>query len=328
MDPKLLNTLCFELITKNEFMQAADLVEDHAIINDPVIFDIAANVYCSISQMTEDINYINRGIYWAEKSKKIFENTVIDRLNNTNYLKFVLPIIQPKSGGTYIMDFLYSIGYVDNLYYRFGSASYSFLSEARLGVIYKYGGCILHDHTQPTSHNFNIIKILNQPIWLHLRDPRDAFYSFINMYFNEDNKFRSIFNSISLHYPDHIDKEANNDFMYNDTSFLMKNDMVSGFIWMLDKYCIWIKKWIEFEYDKKFITRYDDLQQDTLEFIKNITYNILENDTIKKINLPDKSFKRNRFFVGKQKQWTKLNSKSIDTINSIFFAYGLDKYFL
>lgn len=320
MDPSFVSQECIYLIDSQRIDQAIDYIECHCrIYEDPNIYNIAANVYSWLSQLYNKKSYIDRGLYWSAMSAEIFDLYIENLTKNLEQRKFVLPITQPKSGGSFIFDFLHNnVGYMGDILYTYGSSSNPYLCEYKTQTCYKHGHILSHNHMVFNKHNIYIIEKLHLPIWVHVRDPRDAFYSFINMYTLESIDFR-----ISLY------KECPEEYYTPnyDPSIIDPNYILTYFLYVYEFYCNWCYEWLTWNYNNKIITYHQDLADDETAFLNKLHFDILGNtDPIDSI--PIKDFKKNRFFYGKNGLWKlKLNNSSKLLLNKIFKKTNIYNYF-
>lgn len=305
---------CLKLLHNKQYDNLRYFVKNKLIDSNYSIdsYFFAAKIFCWLSSKTESIEDIYQGLEYSEKSKNLFNKYYNKHIDNN--LNFILPITLPKSGGTFIFNFLNnSVGYSKNFIYAYGTESAPYLCEHRTEHVYKNGGTILHNHLKYNKHNVSIIKKLNLPIWIHIRDPRDAYFSFLNMYIKGDDIFR---------------KKVNKAFAVNENyEYNFIDDIAIDFIGMLNYYCEFIKTWTDLEHETRYITYYSDFQDDNVMFCKALCQKILKIDQIENINMPEKNWK-NRFFKGKDGQWIeRLNPSTINKINKIYDEYNLDYLF-
>lgn len=315
------------LINSHQYRKTAEYIErlHHRHPNNADLSNILTNLSCWLCGHTNDVLDIERSVYMASISIDNFEQYLSNVTNNKNYhLNFVVPIMQPKSGGTFIFNVLHSqIGYYNQIFYAFGDASHAMFSMERLAVVAKYGHVLLHNHPKPNFHNISVIKKLGIPIWIHIRDPRDAFFSFVNMYMNAKDRFKKHFDTTFVY-----NNDANTDFWPSSDLLYDKNILAQQTMWMMDWYCNWLNGWLDLDYSNKIITRYEELQNNEMKFLLKINQDVLGNEPKTDLYIPSKNFTKHRFVAGKKAMWRKHLSKiNIDLIEDKFYAYHMDRYF-
>lgn len=304
---------CLELIDRKNYLEAINVIDEYVNkSNSEQAYLLAANVYCWCSSKTSNMDHIEKGLYFSELSQNNFRSYYYEIFRDTK-LNFVLPITLPKSGGTYIFNFLHnSAGYSDLHNYVFGAPSCTYLCKYRTKIISEIGGTILHNHLLYKQHNIDIIKDLNLPIWIHIRDPRDSYFSFLNMYIKSKND--SFVKQINLTF--------NQDFRNTSIDYMARNCLG-----MLRFYCEFIKYWFEFEHIKKTITFYKDFQNNNQKFLEFLCSNVLNIKINHKIDMPKKDW-NNRFYKGVDQQWYKfLDKESIKAIEEVYNEYSIDYIF-
>lgn len=315
------------LINNQEYGATVDYI-DHLhqkYPEDTNLNNVLANLSCWLCGHTNDILDIERSMYFAKISIQCFDQYLSNLVaTKTDHLGFVIPIMQPKSGGTFIFSILHKqIGYHNQIFYAFGDSSHAMFSIDRLMVVAKYGHVLSHHHPKPNYHNLSVLKKANIPIWIHLRDPRDAFFSFLNMYLNAKDKFRKQFDTKFVY-----NNNTNTDFWPTVDTIYDRNFLAQETMWMMDWYCDWIRGWLDFEYERKIITQYNELQSDEMGFLSKVVCDILGNSNTKPIQIPNKNFINHRFVSGKSGLWRNSLSKyNVDLIESKFYGHGMDRYF-
>lgn len=304
---------CLKLINNDNYLEAINTIDEYVNkSNSKQAYLLAANVYCWCSSKTLNMDHIEKGLYFSKLSQGEFRSYYYQKFQDTK-LNFVLPITLPKSGGTYIFNFLHkNIGYSDVYNYVFGAPSCTYLCKYRTKIISEIGGTLLHNHLLYKQHNIDIIKKLNLPIWIHIRDPRDSYFSFLNMYTKSNNDS----------FVKNTNKTFNQDFKNKSRDYMAKNCLG-----MLRFYCEFIKYWFEFQHINKTITFYKDFQNNNQKFLELLCSDILKIEIDNKIEIPKKDW-NNRFYRGIDKQWYKfLDTESIRAIEDVYDEYSIDYIF-
>jgi hypothetical protein len=164
---------------------------------------------------------------------------------------FFVSAFLPKSGGTFLSALLKDkYNYRSDIFYAYGSADSNYLIPGRVEVLKAVGGEFNHLHLGANAWNEHIVEKFEVPLWVHLRDPRDSFFSALSMMLRENERDTDD----SRRYLDELRTQYGPDIFSQNI-----NTRARLYIHMLESYCSWAKYWIDFEYPKKTITYHREL---------------------------------------------------------------------
>jgi hypothetical protein len=251
----------------------------------------------------------------AERSRFALFQYLKSRFSAGN--PFFISAYLPKSGGTFLSALLRDkYNYRSDIFYAYGSADTNYLIPARVEVLKAVGGEFNHLHLGANSWNEHILGKFEVPLWVHLRDPRDAFFSALSMMLRESERDTSD----SRQYLDDLRAQYGSDILSQNI-----NTRARRYISMLDSYCSWSKYWMDFEYSRKTITYHRELA-DISTFRKKINRFLgIKADPISTEGFSALSYKAHRFNVGVNGLWqTSLDIDVVDTMQEIYERYFND----
>jgi hypothetical protein len=234
--------------------------------------------------------------------------------------KFFIAATMPKSAGTYIFKRLLSTdAYETAPTFLFGSATDNYISESRIRFVKNIKGICSHTHIAPNIHNKSIISNYSIPLWIHFRDPRDCFLSFLHMIKKE--KARNDIDS-DIFYKMKVAQNLDLDRI----SFYSYDELFQIFIEEFNYYCFWLEKWLNFNHDNLFVSNHQDLVEDEDKLIRDLSrFLSFEVTTIADAV---KDYKDTRFNIGTNGRWKSDFSVVVkDEMWSILERYALDKKF-
>jgi hypothetical protein len=185
----------------------------------------------------------------AERSKFALFQYLQSRSASRN--PFFVSAYLPKSGGTFLSTLLRErYNYRSDIFYAYGSADTNFLIPARVEVLKAVGGEFNHLHLGASAWNEHIVKTFDVPLWVHLRDPRDSFFSALSMMLRENERDTAS----SRQYLDDLGARYGPDIFSPNI-----NTRAGLYLHMLESYCSWSKHWKDFKYPRKTITYHREL---------------------------------------------------------------------
>jgi hypothetical protein len=230
---------------------------------------------------------------------------------------FFISAFLPKSGGTFLSALLRDkYNYRSDIFYTYGSAGTNYLIPARVEVLKAVGGEFNHLHLGANSWNEHIVEKFEVPLWVHLRDPRDSFFSALSMMLRENERDTAD----SRQYLDDLRAQYGPDIFSQNI-----NTRARLYIHMLESYCSWSKYWMDFEYPRKTITYHRELANISA-FRKKINRCFgLKVDSISTKGQSALSYKAHRFNTGVNGLWqTSLNIDVVDRMQEIYKRYFED----
>jgi hypothetical protein len=248
----------------------------------------------------------------AERSRFALFEYLKSRFSAGN--PFFISAYLPKSGGTFLSALLREeYHYRSDIFYAYGSAGTNYLIPARVEVLKAVGGEFNHLHLGANSWNQFILKRFEIPLWVHLRDPRDAFFSALSMMLRENERDTAD----SRQYLDDLRAQYGPGIFSPDI-----NTRARLYIHMLDSYCSWSKYWMDFEYPGKTITYHRELAS-IPAFREKISRCFgITADAISTQGHSALSYKAHRFNTGVNGLWqTSLDKDVIDTMQEIYKKY-------
>jgi hypothetical protein len=227
---------------------------------------------------------------------------------------FFISAYLPKSGGTFLSALLRDkYSYRSDIFYAYGSADTNYLIPARVEALKAVGGAFNHLHLGANSWNRHIIEKLKVSLWVHLRDPRDSFFSALSMMLRENERdtadSRQYLNDLRVQYGADIFSEN-------------INTRARLYMHMLESYCSWSKYWIDFEYSKKTITYHRELANISA-FRKKINTSFgIKADPSSSKRKSALTYKTHRFNKGVNGLWrTSLDADVVDRVQKIYKRY-------
>jgi hypothetical protein len=251
----------------------------------------------------------------AERSRFALVEYLKSRFSGGN--PFFISAYLPKSGGTFLAALLREkYNYRSDIFYAYGSAGTNYLIPARVEVLKAVGGEFNHLHLGANSWNEYILKKFEVPLWVHLRDPRDSFFSALSMMLREKERGTAD----SRQYLEDLRSQYGPDIFSQDI-----NTRARLYIQMLDSYCSWSKYWLDFEYPRKTITYHKELANISAFREKiNRCFGITA-DPVSTEGDSALSYKEHRFNTGVNGLWqTSLDIGVVDTMQEIYKKYFND----
>lgn len=227
---------------------------------------------------------------------------------------FFISAYLPKSGGTFLSALLREkYNYRSDIFYAYGSAGTNYLIPARVDVLKAVGGEFNHLHLGANSWNEYILKKFEVPLWVHLRDPRDSFFSALSMMLRENERDTAD----SRQYLHDLRAQYGPDITSQNI-----NTRARLYIHTLDSYCSWSRYWIDFEYPRKTITYHRELA-DMKAFRQKISRCFgITADAVSTEGHSALSYKVHRFNAGVNGLWrTSLDKDVVDTMQEIYKKY-------
>jgi hypothetical protein len=251
----------------------------------------------------------------ADRSKFALFEYVNSRFPAGN--PFFITAFLPKSGGTFLSALLKDkYNYRSDIFYAYGSANANYLIPARVEVLKAVGGEFNHLHLGANGWNQHVVEKFAVPLWVHLRDPRDSFFSALSMMLRENERGTTD----SRLYLDDLRAKYGPDIFSENI-----NTRARLYIHMLDSYCSWSKYWMDFKYPGKTITYHRELT-DISSFRKKI--NMCFGITANPVSTEEHSalsYKAHRFNTGVNGLWqTSLDMDVVDTMQEIYKKYFKD----
>ena len=237
---------------------------------------------------------------------------------------FFLSAFMPKSGGTFITGALKkNCGYNTEIGFFVGNTGetrFNYLLKAQLPIFGQFGGIFNHAHLDPNPWNQCAIRESGLPFWLNLRDPRDCLLSAVNMIDME--RLRE--DEISKQFYADLNQQYGDDIM--NASLNQRAEMMME---TFEDYCAWASEWMAFNYEWKFVTFHQQLQDDP----EGVS--MLVNDKLGLGLAPDafrvasnENYKSSRLNVGTNGRWAKEFEPSFcDTLFEIMKRHHLDAVF-
>ncbi|MBK7766258.1 MAG: hypothetical protein IPI44_09165 [Sulfuritalea sp.] len=134
-----------------------------------------------------------------------------------------------------------------------GETRFNYLLKAQLPIFGQFGGIFNHAHLDPNPWNQCAIRESGLPFWLNLRDPRDCLLSAVNMIDME--RLRE--DEISKQFYADLNQQYGDDIM--NASLNQRAEMMME---TFEDYCAWASEWMAFNYEWKFVTFHQQLQDD------------------------------------------------------------------
>lgn len=231
---------------------------------------------------------------------------------------FFISAYLPKSGGTFLSALLRDkYSYRSDIFYVYGSADTNYLIPARVEALKAVGGAFNHLHLGANSWNKHIIEKFEVPLWVHLRDPRDSFFSALSMMLRENE--RDTADSRQYLYDLRVQYGAD---IFSENI----NTRAKLYMHMLESYCSWSKYWIDFEYSKKIITYHRELTNISA-FRKKIDRCFgIKGDSSSSKKKSALTYKAHRFNKGINGLWqTSLDTDVVDRVQEIYKGYFKDE---
>jgi hypothetical protein len=251
----------------------------------------------------------------AERSRFALFEYVKSRFSEGN--PFFISAYLPKSGGTFLSSLLREqYGYRSEIFYAYGSAGTNYLIPARVEVLKAVGGEFNHLHLGANPWNKYILEKFEVPLWVHLRDPRDSFFSALSMMLRESERGTAD----SRQYLDDLRAQYGPEIFSENI-----NARARLYIHMLDTYCSWSKYWMDFEYPKKTITYHRELGNISAFRQKISGCFGIAADPVSTGEHSALSYKAHRFNTGVNGLWqTSLDADVVDAMQEIYKKYFQD----
>lgn len=285
---------------------------------DSYVSDTCANVLQWASWERYDAYITQRTLALAERGRFAFSFAMSDMVANQKPAPFFIGAFMPKSGGTYISSILKrSFGYNTDVYYIFGGDVDNMISPARASVLAVTGGVHNHSHVSPSAWNLSILRQLRVPVWIHIRDPRDAFLSLLHMTEKERERGGPEAEAFYMNLESEIGPASPASSLG-----LLATRLYTGF----ELYCNWVSRWLGYDYGPKLLTQHADLAHDELAFFRTAA-TALGIDAMA-IDAPPKTYADTRFFKGTNGRWkTELEAPLVARMRETMARLGLLEVF-
>jgi len=300
-----LRTVCLDLIAQGRSNDAAVVAVEIAdqTKGNAWISNTAADIVQWSNWQVCDPTLVSKSLTLAQAGQFAW-CMELDKLDiSRRKLPFFIAALMPKSGGTYIANVLnVGYGYRTDIYYSFGDANDNFISEERVEGLLQAGGVFNHTHISPNTWNFKTIKKTQAPFWLHVRDPRDAYFSLINMVRKEKTRdgasteafYRSINAAIGV-------ASAAETLTNTQLALLLYENF--------ERYCSFLERWLCFDYSRKLVTSHAMLLDNEDQFFSLVADFVglqrQSNVTV------EKDYETSRFDRGTNGRWQSEFSKPL-----------------